>query len=58
MPFSDAFSVANPFSVNPQYSNTPQAAQAKKMKAASLQAQTPEHAFGIEYATHNCSAGI
>lgn len=23
MPFTDAFSIANPFSVNPQYSNTP-----------------------------------
>ena len=44
MPFSDAFSVANPFSVNPQYSNTPQAAQAKKAKAAQIQGQTPESA--------------
>ena len=44
MPFSDAFSVANPFSVNPQYSNTPQAAQAKKAKAAQTQGQTPESA--------------
>ena len=39
MPFSDAFSIANPFSVNPQYSNTPQAAQAK---AAQVKAHTPE----------------
>ena len=41
MPFSDAFSIANPFSVNPQYSNTPQAAQAK---AAQVKAHTPENA--------------
>ena len=40
MPFSDAFSIANPFSVNPQYSNTPQAAQAK---AAHAQASAPAH---------------
>ena len=40
MPFSDAFSVANPFSMNPQYSNTPQAAQAK---AAHAQASAPAH---------------
>ena len=40
MPFSDAFSVANPFSMNPQYSNTPQAAQAK---AAQVKAHTPEN---------------
>ena len=39
MPFTDAFSIANPFSVNPQYSNTPQAAQAK---AAQVKAHTPE----------------
>ena len=32
MPFSDAFSIANPFSVNPQYSNTLQAAQAKAVQ--------------------------
>ncbi|MCL4373252.1 hypothetical protein M1367_00030 [Candidatus Marsarchaeota archaeon] len=44
MPFSDAFSVANPFSMNPQYSNTPQSAQSKKVKAAQIQGQTPEHA--------------
>jgi len=36
MPFSDAFSVANPFSMNPQYSNTPQSAQSKKVKAAQI----------------------
>ncbi len=39
MPFTDAFSIANPFAVNPQYSNTPQAAQAK---AAQVKAHTPE----------------
>ena len=44
MPFTDAFSVANPFSMNPQYSNTPQAAQQKRAKAAQIQGQTPEHA--------------
>ncbi len=30
MPFTDAFSIANPFAVNPQYSNTPQAAAQKQ----------------------------
>ena len=44
MPFTDAFSIANPFAVNPQYSNTPQAAQAKKARAAHLATGAPEAA--------------
>ncbi len=37
MPFSDAFSIANPFAINPELSNTPQA-QAKKHAQAKAQA--------------------
>ncbi len=54
MPFSDAFSIANPFSVNPQYSNTPQAAQAK---AAQAKAHTPENAAVPKPATEENSVG-
>jgi hypothetical protein len=55
MPFTDAFSIANPFSVNPQYSNTPQAAQARAAQArgstppaATPKPPTEENAAGAE----------
>ena len=54
MPFSDAFSIANPFSVNPQYSNTPQAAQAK---AAQVKAHTPENTAVPKPATEENPVG-
>ena len=54
MPFSDAFSIANPFSVNPQYSNTPQAAQAK---AAQVKAHTPTASSIPKPATEENSVG-
>jgi hypothetical protein len=54
MPFSDAFSIANPFSVNPQYSNTPQAAQAK---AAQVKAHTPVASSIPKPATEENSIG-
>jgi hypothetical protein len=54
MPFTDAFSIANPFSVNPQYSNTPQAAQAK---AAQAKANAPETASVPKSATEENAVG-
>ena len=54
MPFTDAFSIANPFAVNPQYLNTPQAAQAK---AAQAKAHAPENAAMPKPATEENAVG-
>jgi hypothetical protein len=55
MPFSDAFSIANPFAINPELSNTPQA-QAKRQ--AQARAQAPQNNVTPAQPTQDEYAGI